>query len=277
MNNENMLKNELEKLNYEVDVIPRGNTLSADYAITLGSTKSIIEVKTMNDNESVADEYFTKVESGVVFEHVNTKDTRKNVSQAVGQISSSYKQLDANGYKIICIYSNTIDSNIDVRRRLFDFYGICEFFGIKFDINSLHSDLDFKQCYGFYNSIFLEYQSLDGALILSKNEKLFLPNFYSEKYDSILGSSFLKPILLSPEWQVYDPLKLEKNGGALILDEQSLTVKNHNIVEMSDLIEHERSKEVIDAKRYLQNKYQYTILRMEQNRGRAFVVGTVAS
>jgi hypothetical protein len=277
MNNENELKSELEKLDYKVEVIPRGNTLSADYIVKLGATASIIEVKTMNDTENSADEYFSKLQSGIVFEHVNQKDTRKNVSKAVDQISTSYEDLEANGYKIICIYSNTIDSNIDVKRRLFDFYGGCEFFGMKLNTNNFNLDMDFKFCYGFYNSIFLQYKSLDGAFIMSKSKKIFLPNFYSNKYKDMMESDFFKPVILSSEWEVHDPIKQERDGQALILDNESLSVRNNNIVELTDLHKHERSEDVIKAKNYLERKYHYSQLSMEQNRGKALVLGSSVS
>lgn len=277
MNNENELKIALENLDYVVDVIPRGSSLSADYIVELGGTQSIIEVKTMNDTDGSADEYFSKLQSEEAFEHVNKKDTRKNISKGVNQINASYEELSANGFKMICVYSNTIDFNIDVRKRIFDFYGICEFFGMRLNQSSSKVDADFKCCYGFYNSIFLEHKSLDGAFIMSKDEKIFLPNFYSKKYKEMLSSSFFVPILLSSKWKVYDPIKQEGNGEILLLDDESLSVRNNNVFELTDLLKHECSQDVIDAKKYLESKYQYIKLCMEQNRGRAFVIGRSVS
>jgi len=272
-NNEKELKEQLENLDYDVKEIPRGNLLSADYVVKLGSVSSIIEVKTMNDTDDAADQYFSKLKSGDVFQHINIKNTRKNISKAFNQVATSYKNLEANGYKLICIYSNTIDSRIDVRRRIFDFYGVCELFGMRLNQSDFSCNMDFKTCYGFYNSIFLEYKSLGGAIIISPHEKLFLPNLYSEKYQGMIESDFLKPVSISTEWEIYDPIKQEKDGEALILDDEALSVRNNNLVELTDILNHERSQDVIDAKKYLTNKYNYTQLSMEQNRNKSLVIG----
>ncbi|MGD1458004.1 hypothetical protein [Vibrio harveyi] len=266
-NLEDEVKNELNSIGFNVIDIPRGNASSADFEVVIGDIKSVIEVKTMNDTPKDADNYFQKLMSGEPFEFVGSKDTRKNINKAFNQINTSYDSISANGFKCICVYSNVMNTFVDIRRRVYDFYGICDFFCF------VGYRPIFVECYGFYKSVFDIYTDIDCVMLMSKDSKQLLINNRSIRSIELTESEFLKCFQSSDSWSIYDPQKMIKNRKIIYLDDRELAVDNPGNLDISQLLQHENSPSVVKAKIALCEKYGYSQMGMEQNRGRSFVIG----
>ncbi|MEK2156317.1 hypothetical protein WOB92_09885 [Vibrio parahaemolyticus] len=263
------VKNRLKSLGFQVDDIPRSNKQTADYLIESKSIKSIVEVKTMNDTDEFSENYFAQLASGKVFEFVGTKDTRKHINKASVQVSNSYDDLAANGFKCICIYSNVMNTAVDLQRRLYDFYGICDFFC--FDSGFQPS---FVQCLGFYSSIFDLYHDVDCVMLLSDNSSNLLLNDNSANFEKLNDSSCFELFEKSESWAVFNPKQLITNSNTISLKNRELAVRNPGNISRSELFQHEMSESVIVAKKELCSSFGFIKMGMEQNRGRAFVVGS---
>ena len=261
------VKEALEKIGFQVDRIPRGAGNSADFRIEVDGISSIIEVKTMNDSSADWEAYFSKLKSGIPFPHESKKDTRKNIKKASVQVDASYANLNTNGFKGIGIYSNAINSTVDIEMRFRDFYGICEFFcinGVK---------VSFVKCYGFYKSIFDLYSNIDFAVLMSDHRKLFLINTLSPQYSTLLTSKTLDMFEKSREWSIYGKKDCANQHSEIYLNNRELAVGNPGNIHGAELQRHENCPHVIAAKNELCRLHGYSDMVMESNRGGAFVVG----
>lgn len=230
----------------------------------------------MNSAEPEFEDYMDKLESGIAFEHLGKKDTRKNICHASIQVENSYRACSADGFKFICIYSSVVCTEQDLARRKFDLYGICDFFALKMQP-------DFKvacraiYCYGFYESLFSLYKNIQGVFLFSDAKKYFLPNIYSDEFESLMQSEFLKPIRENENWTLVNPRQEYTSNEAIFLDKEQLRVRREQDSEFQNLLSHENSTEVLAAVSYLKDKYAFDELNMEQGRQRAYVIGVRSS
>lgn len=266
------VKEALEIIGSKVENIPRGSGKSADFKIEINGVFSIIEVKTMNDRLDSHEEYFSKLESRQAFEFVGSKDTRKSIKKASEQVEASYENLDANGFKGIAVYSNATNALVDMQRRLYDFYGFCDFYYLRGNIKTGITP-GFTTCIGFYKSIFDIYADIDFILLMSDFSSNVLMNDRSPRYEIISNSETLSLFNSSNEWKIIDPARAENGSGVISLGNRELAVSNPGNVFGKELHAHERSAEVIAAKNELCRKYGFSSMHMEENRGRSIVIG----
>lgn len=217
MNQEEMIKIELEKLGFEVEKLEeREGVKTPDFYVQKENDTYFIELKTKEINPQVIVEMNQAFQEGRIHESAiplqHNGTFQKIIHKAKAQLEAEPVYEDQNAFKIVWFHCEGIDASAYMEIFENILYGIvyCA------DFEDKSNNIAWK-CYFYHNiAMFMKYKNiLDGAVISMDGSLRIFPNILSEKYPYLKRSSLFR-IFREGE---NDPFDMEKDKKALIVDQ----------------------------------------------------------
>lgn len=192
--------------------IPECDEKSPDFLVTLEDRRLLFELKTKFDSDQVLGKRDTKLDSGEIHEHFSKLD-RTNLLSAI--VRKAREQLETQKQKLNAdeCYVFLLSSGPYAHDKYDQFINTIYGRNLIVPMGNNAPEPKYFYYYG-YNDFFRHREILDGALVCDGRRATLCLNTFSANYEKIRSSGFGDKLTSG----ILDPLTLEENGQAYVLD-----------------------------------------------------------